>query len=71
LLRVDAAGSTSIPQNIFESNLQFGCDGRGIDSGAIVEMFAIRAILRKPGSAEFATPVDLPAELMTSKSTHT
>jgi hypothetical protein len=62
-LRTYSYGSNPVPQNIIDSNLQFG--GKETDIGAVkVQDFAIRAALRKRNDRPFVTPLDVPPEVM-------
>jgi SAM-dependent methyltransferase len=61
-LKLSAYPANPIPQNILDSNRQFAGANHN-DDHAIPDL-AIVAILQKPSRAAFATPLDLPPEIM-------
>jgi hypothetical protein len=62
-LRTCLSGSNPVPQNIIDSNIQFGGSRDLIEVSAVPDFF-ITAALRKRNDCPFVTPLDLPPELM-------
>src|ERR1700737_1931507 len=66
-LGFSSSGSNPVPQNIIDSNLEFGGSRCRLDVTTIQD-FAITAILRKRDNRPFVTPLDLPPEIMPRRS---
>jgi hypothetical protein len=66
-LKTCSSGSNPVPENVIDSNLQFGGSRHRIDVAAIPDL-VITAVLRKRDDRPFVTPLDVPPEIMPRRS---